>query len=73
MLHTKIDLNLFLVLVTVYQEGSTTAAAAKLHLTQPAVSHALARLRDKFDDVLFTRHGRKMVPSAFCQGSSPLS
>ncbi|WP_440877114.1 LysR family transcriptional regulator [Thalassotalea sp. PLHSN55] len=71
MLHGKIDLNLFLVLKTVYQEGTITAAAAKLHLTQPAVSHALARLREKFDDPLFIRHGRKMVPSAFCQKIMP--
>lgn len=71
MLHGKIDLNLFLVLKTVYQEGTITGAANKLHLTQPAVSHALARLRDKFDDVLFVRHGRKMVPSALCQKIIP--
>jgi len=71
MLHGKIDLNLFLVLKTVYQEGSITAAANKLHLTQPAVSHALGRLRDKFDDALFIRHGRKMIPSSFCQKIMP--
>lgn len=71
MLHGKIDLNLFLVLKTVYEEGTITAAAGKLHLTQPAVSHALSRLRDKFDDALFIRHGRRMVPSAFCQKIMP--
>jgi len=66
-MHGKIDLNLFVILKTVYQEGSITSAADKLHLTQPAVSHALSRLRDKFDDPLFIRHGRRMVPSPFCQ------
>lgn len=71
MLHSKIDLNLFLVLKTVYQEGTITAAAKALHLTQPAVSHALSRLRDRFDDELYIRHGRKMVPSAFCQKIMP--
>ncbi|XQW84982.1 LysR family transcriptional regulator [Thalassotalea piscium] len=71
MLHSKIDLNLFLVLKTVYQEGTITAAANKLHLTQPAVSHALSRLRDRFNDLLFIRHGRKMVPSALCQKIMP--
>lgn len=71
MLHSKIDFNLFLVLKTVYQEGTITGAANKLHLTQPAVSHALSRLRDKFDDVLFIRHGRKMVPSVLCQKIIP--
>jgi DNA-binding transcriptional LysR family regulator len=71
MLHSKIDLNLFLVLKSVYQEGTITAAANKLHLTQPAVSHALSRLRDKFGDALFIRHGRKMVPSQLCQNIMP--
>jgi len=71
MLHSKVDLNLFLVLKTVYLEGSITAAAKKLHLTQPAVSHAIGRLRAKFDEPLFVRHGRKMVPSAFCQKIMP--
>lgn len=66
MLHGKIDLNLFLVLRTVFEEGSITAAANKLYLTQPAVSHALARLREKFDDPLFVRHGRKMQPTELC-------
>jgi DNA-binding transcriptional LysR family regulator len=71
MMHSKIDFNLFLVLKTVYQEGTITAAAKALHLTQPAVSHSLSRLRDKFNDELFIRHGRKMVPSAFCQKIMP--
>jgi len=71
MLHSKIDLNLFLVLKAVYQEGSITAAAKKLHLSQPAVSHSLTRLRDKYSDPLFIRHGRKMVPSTLCQKIIP--
>jgi len=71
MLHGKIDLNLFLVLKTVFEEGSITAAGVKLHLTQPAVSHSLSRLRNKFNDQLFIRHGRKMIPSAFCQKIMP--
>lgn len=71
MLHSKVDLNLFLVLKTVYQEGSITAAAHKLHLTQPAVSHSLARLRSRFGDALFVRHGRRMVPTIHCQKIMP--
>ena len=71
MLHSKIDLNLFLIMITVYQQGSITAAATKLHLSQPAVSHAIARLRDKFNDPLFVRHGRKMLPTALCQKIIP--
>ncbi|MFD2166964.1 LysR family transcriptional regulator [Thalassotalea euphylliae] len=71
MLHSKIDLNLFTVLLEVYQQGSITAAAEKLHITQPAVSHSLAKLREKFNDPLFIRHGRKMMPSPTCQTIMP--
>lgn len=67
MMHSKVDLNLYIVLRAIYQEGSITAAANRLHLTQPAVSHALARLRKNLDDALFIRNGRKMVPTPFCQ------
>ncbi len=70
-MHSKIDLNLFHVLINVYQEGNITAAAKKMHLTQPAVSHALSRLRTKFNDELFIRHGRRMVPSSLCQQILP--
>lgn len=66
-MHNKIDLNLFIVLRAVYQHGSITLAANALHLTQPAVSHALGRLRENYSDALFVRHGRKMTPTPFCQ------
>jgi len=72
MIHGKIDLNLFVVLHAVYEQGSITQAANKLHITQPAVSHALSRLREKFNDPLFIRHGRKIVPSALCQRIMPM-
>ncbi|WP_394129116.1 LysR family transcriptional regulator [Shewanella maritima] len=71
MLHSKIDLNLFLILSTIHEQGTITAAAQKLHLTQPAVSHALTRLRSKFNDPLFVRHGRKMLPTPLCQSLLP--
>ncbi|AXT39732.1 LysR family transcriptional regulator [Alteromonas sp. BL110] len=67
-MHGKIDFNLFVVLRAVYEHGSITKAANALHITQPAVSHALGRLRGKFDDPLFIRHGRQVVPTPFCQG-----
>lgn len=44
--------------------GSCAAASAEqLHLTQPAVSNALKRLRDQFDDVLFVRTATGMEPT----------
>lgn len=61
---SRIDLNLLVVLNTIHAEGGITKAAEKLHLTQPAISHALARLRELFNDPLFERQGHKMVPTA---------
>ena len=59
----QIDLNLLVVLDAICTEGGITAAAKKLHLTQPALSHALGRLRDVFADPLFVRHGQKLAPT----------
>jgi len=63
----QIDLNLLLVLEAIYTEGSITAAGIKLHLTQPAVSHALSRLRDLLQDPLFVREGRTMVQTSLAR------
>lgn len=60
---SRIDLNLLVVLDAIYTEGGITRAAAKLHLTQPAISHSLGRLRELFRDELFVREGRAMVPT----------
>ncbi|QCZ93768.1 LysR family transcriptional regulator [Salinimonas iocasae] len=70
-MHSKFDLNLFVVLTAIYREGSITAAAQHLNLTQPAVSHALSRLREMLNDPLFERHGRRMVPTGRCQQIMP--
>jgi DNA-binding transcriptional LysR family regulator len=60
---SRIDLNLLVVFDTVYSEGGITAASRKLNLSQPAVSHALARLRDVFEEPLFERQGRGIAPT----------
>jgi len=52
----------------IYTEGSITRAAERLSLTQPAVSHALGRLRSTFNDELFVRSGRAMVPTPVARG-----
>lgn len=57
------DLNLLQVFDTIYRERSLTRAAKVLNLTQPALSHSLARLRSWFDDPLFSRQGNEMVPT----------
>ena len=58
---SRIDLNLLRVFDTVYVEGGITPASRKLNLSQPAVSHALGRLREVFGDPLFERQGRGVV------------
>ena len=62
----NVDLNLLLVFDVIYRTRNTTRAAESLHLTQPAVSNALKRLRTLFDDVLFvkTAHGMEPTPVA---------
>lgn len=61
---SRIDLNLFLVFDAIRREGSISRAARQLNLTQPAVSHALGRLRERLGDPLFVRRGNRMVPTA---------
>jgi DNA-binding transcriptional LysR family regulator len=56
-----VDLNLLAALDVLLAERSVTAAARRLGLGQPAVSHALARLRELFADPLLVRSGRGMI------------
>lgn len=51
----RLDLNLLVVFAAVEETRSVTAAARRLALSQPAVSHALGRLRDVTGDALFVR------------------
>jgi DNA-binding transcriptional LysR family regulator len=59
--HLSLDGHALRLLVTVAEAGSVTAAAARLGLTQSAVSHALDRLRAITGDPLFVRRGRGIV------------
>lgn len=63
----KLDLNLLKALDALIDEGSVTRAARRLSLTQPAVSGMLTRLRDYFDDPLFVRAQRGIVPTLRAQ------
>lgn len=58
-----LDLNLLKALDALLAERSVTRAAERLNLTQPAVSGMLARLRDSFDDPLFVRGQRGIIPT----------
>ena len=66
-----LDLNLLRVFTVVAEEGSVTRAAARLYLTQPAVSAALRRLATFVGAALFTRQGRGIVLTA--RGSALLA
>ena len=58
------DLNLLRVFGAVHAEGHIGRAAKRLGITQPAVSHAIQRLRDSVDDPLFIRSGKGVEPTA---------
>src|SRR5262245_54120206 len=66
-----IDLNLFVVLDAVLREGSVTGAAKRLHVTQPAVSNALSRLRELVGDPLLVRRGRGLVATPVAAALGP--
>src|SRR6201998_4038733 len=57
------DLNLLVVFDAVMQERSVTRAGSRIGLSQPAVSHALNRLRYMLKDQLFVRTPEGMVPT----------
>lgn len=59
-----IDLNLLVVLDALLAERHVSRAATRLNMSQPAVSHALARLRLLFGDPLLIRRGGQLVASA---------
>lgn len=56
-----IDLNLLPVLAALLEEVHVSRAAEQVGLSQPAMSHALNRLRDLLGDPVLVRHGRGMV------------
>ena len=63
----EVDLNLLRVFDAILRGRGVTAAAARLGLSQPAVSNALARLRSVFGDTLFVRTPAGMAPTPFAR------
>ncbi|WIL76811.1 LysR family transcriptional regulator [Vibrio vulnificus] len=59
------DLNLIPIFVTIFEEQNLSKAAARLDISQPAVSKALARLRDIYDEPLFHRSPSGVEPTSF--------
>jgi DNA-binding transcriptional LysR family regulator len=59
----SVDLNLLVLLKELLLEKNTVKVAKKLDMSQPAVSHALKRLRETFQDPLLVRASRGLVPT----------
>ncbi|HEY1752516.1 MAG TPA: LysR substrate-binding domain-containing protein [Caulobacteraceae bacterium] len=67
----RLDGGLLLVFRELCRRGRTTAVAAHLGLSQSAVSHALARLRDIFGDPLFLRRPHGLEPTGRAVALAP--
>lgn len=64
-MHLKeVDANLLVTLDALLVDASVTRAAERLGRSASAVSHALAKLREIFNDELFVRAGQRLVPTA---------
>jgi DNA-binding transcriptional LysR family regulator len=66
-----VDLNLLVILEALLAERSVTRAAGRLHLSQPATSHALDRLRTLFADPLLQRRGAQMALTSRAEALRP--
>lgn len=69
---SRLDLNLLVVFDALMHERNVTRTAQRLNLSQPAVSHALQRLRVALEDPLFVRNGRDMTPTPRAQALIPV-
>src|SRR5690242_5723571 len=67
----SLDLNLLLALDALLAERSVTRAAAKMNVTQSAMSHSLARLRKALGDELLVRASGEMVTTARADDVAP--
>jgi DNA-binding transcriptional LysR family regulator len=65
--YRRLDLNLLVALDALLADKSVTRAAAKLNITQPAMSGALARLREYFEDPLVVQVGRQLELTPLAQ------
>ncbi|MEV3990020.1 LysR family transcriptional regulator [Streptomyces sp. NPDC049837] len=59
----KLDLNLLVALDALLEEESVTGAAARLHVSAPAMSRTLGRIRAALGDPVLVRAGRHLVPT----------
>ncbi|ELR63304.1 LysR-family transcriptional regulator [Photobacterium marinum] len=69
---TRLDLNLLVCLYVLLEECNVTHTARRLHLSQSAVSKSLMRLREQFNDPLFTRSAHGLIPTPRAKALQPL-
>lgn len=67
-----LDLNLLVAFNELMEARSVSRAAAKLNLSQPAMSAALGRLRDYFGDELLVSQGKRMFPTPYAESLVPM-
>lgn len=67
----KIDINLYPVFLSIYEQKSISKAAQILSVSQSATSHALNRLRQLLNDDLFVRAGHQMLPTPYAEQIHP--
>lgn len=61
----QLNLNLLIALDALLEEGSVAGAAERLHLSQPAMSRTLGRIRRATGDQILVRTGRTMTPTPY--------
>lgn len=67
-----LDLNLLVAFDILMSTRSVSRSAEQLHLSQPAMSAALGRLRDYFGDDLLVQQGKRMFPTAYAESLVPM-
>jgi DNA-binding transcriptional LysR family regulator len=67
----SLDLNLLVALDALFRDANVTVAGRRIGLSQPAMSHALARLRDLLGDALLLRDGKVMRLTSFAERMAP--
>ncbi|MBB5698081.1 LysR family transcriptional regulator [Sphingomonas yantingensis] len=67
----QFDLNLLVAFNVLVEERNVTRAAARMNVTQSAMSAALKRLREAFADEILVQHGRRMLPTSNALALAP--
>ncbi|MBE3008840.1 LysR family transcriptional regulator [Microbispora sp. NEAU-D428] len=70
-MHSRLDLNLLVALDVLLDEESVSGAAYRLHLSGPAMSRTLARIRRALGDPVLVRSGRAMAPTPYALSIKP--